>query len=652
MFALLEGWFASNSAENNQFQLHTYHNRIPAMKNIPPTSFIPRFLFVALSTLVLSATTSHANVYATNIKLNGGTTNISLTASNVSISYILNEPATLGVTIDVKKGTTTARSIVITNGPGTLRGTNVVLWDGKDSSSNSLGSGTYSVSITAAASGFEDWSQISEDSDPGTYVFEPRGIAVNKNPNSPYYGRVFVSNARSGPNDPVINGDRVGMQKLNADASPAAEGSFSTGGWDWAGDFFSPWKMEVGPDDRVYVNDWTSHGYVLSFDQALSTNSQRAVLREDNWPNGGAVNLSGPFISRSGTNDYIWMADWNPGGVGIRRWTLTNGIVATNDLGITVVQAGAGSDLNLFPFDVAVDLSNRIYTIQNRQDSGDPAQRVFRFPAYIESAPAETNADWKIGATDDTMGRAFGVAANPAGTYVAVAFAGVVIGGNSFNGSVRVFDTTNGAPVAKPTPTQNPSHDYRDVAWDNVGNLYVVDNLDSTWRTYSPPGTNQSTTVALATVTVPGSARVAPVLSEPSFTNGLFSFRLTGEANVVYTIEASTNFVSWNAVATNTSVSASRIVTVIAPAPYASYRAFAGSGAVPPAAPILSAAIYAAGQFQFTLTGTANSSYAIQTSPDLQGWTSVITNTSTNAVRIITLPSTAARNFFRAWALP
>ena len=39
----------------------------------------------------------------------------------------------------------------------------------------------------------------------------------------------------------------------------------------------------------------------------------------------------------------------------------------------------------LAPFDVALDKGGNIYTVQNLLDSGDPAVRVLRFPAYDPS---------------------------------------------------------------------------------------------------------------------------------------------------------------------------------------------------------------------------------------------------------------------------
>src|SRR5207244_3586617 len=97
------------------------------------------------------------------------------------------EPAT-NVTINITSGATIIQTIIVTNpSPGTLRGTNLVVWDGTDLNGTNVGMGTYAVSITAFSGGFSDWMRTSDDLDSVNYVWEARGIAVNKNPGSPYY---------------------------------------------------------------------------------------------------------------------------------------------------------------------------------------------------------------------------------------------------------------------------------------------------------------------------------------------------------------------------------------------------------------------------------------------------------------------------------
>jgi len=592
-----------------------------------------------------------ANVYATNLRINGGTTNVSSPAGgNVTLSYILNEPASGGVVIAIKSGTNTVRTITFTNeAPGTLRGTNSIVWDGTNDAGQPVADGTYTFSVTAASVGYFDWTQISNDA--SNYVWQSRGIAVDQNASSPYYGRVFVGNSSQGPDPDNVPGDRLGILKYNADGSSADEGVFSTGGYSWGGFFFSPWKLAMGADDRVYVNDFSGQGLILSFDPLISSNSLRYVLRTDNYPTGSSPNFDGPFISGAATNLQLWMADASAGGVGIRRWDInTNGIVPTNNTGVTVVRSGAGSDLNLFPEDVAVDQSNRIYTIQNVTDAGSSAVRLLRFPPY--GGTAETVAQWKIGSGDETLAEAYGVAVDTTGTYVAVAIRGWFDpnAGQRQNGSVRVFYASNGAPVITLTPTSSPSHDYWDVAWDAVGNLYTVDNLVSAWRVYSPPGTNQATTTALGSVTFTSAAGPA-TLSSPSYANGQFTFTLQGSPNATYIIQFSTNLINWTSVATtNTSAQGTRQVTIPAPATPGFFRAIPGSQSSPQ--PTLGAPSYASGQFTMTLFGEPNVTYQILSSTNLINWSPVATSVSASATRQITVPAPLSRSFYRALVGP
>src|SRR5262245_45204118 len=92
------------------------------------------------------AGSARANVYATNIRLNGGTTNVTIpSGGTVNIGYILNEAATAGVAINIASGATTVRTITLTNGgPGTARGTNRVAWNGTDNLGHPVSGGTYS----------------------------------------------------------------------------------------------------------------------------------------------------------------------------------------------------------------------------------------------------------------------------------------------------------------------------------------------------------------------------------------------------------------------------------------------------------------------------------------------------------------------------
>ena len=535
--------------------------------------------FALFALALCSVPRAHANVYATNVRIRGTVESSATTATvyvpcnSVQIDYLLNEPASAGVIIEILSGQNVVRTLRFEAGhPGALRGTNTVVWDVKDDVDNFVPLGNYFVHITPANSGYGDWTQISDDFSPGNYVYAPRGIAVNRNPGSPHYGRVFVSNGEVGLNPQSEPGDRVGIRKLNADGSFADDGGFGDGGWFVAGNNSLPLKIKVSDDDQVYVHD-SIQGVVLRFDQNLSAGSRALFLRPDNLPDSATANLRGLFITGAGTNTQIWMADAsNSDSVGIRRWTVGSaGTIATNDPGITVVRAGTNSDLSVAPFDVALDRSNRLYTVQFRENSGDPADRVMRFPTYGESGTPQTISDWMIGSGDDAMRGASGVAVDPTSTYVAVAFSGDGVGFGRTGGAVKIFGAANGWDVQTLTP--DPFHDHTDVAWDNVGNLYVCDNWDSIWRVYSPPGANQATTVAIQILEA-GMPPLAPVLRPLSYANSQFLFMLSGRTNIDYVIEGSADLRSWARVLTNNDICATRLVVVSAPQSRQFYRAF------------------------------------------------------------------------------
>src|SRR5262249_40453962 len=64
--------------------------------------------------------------------------------------------------------------------------------------------------------------------------------------------------------------------------------------------------------------------------------------------------------------------------------------------------------------------------------------------------------------------------------------------------------------------------------------------------------------------------------------------------------------------------------------------------------PELSNLQWSGSQFQFTLTGETNLNYVIQTSTNLQSWTTLTTNRSSNASRNIAIDAPNSRSFYRA----
>jgi hypothetical protein len=514
---------------------------------------------------------ARANVYATDIRVNGSQIGgVLIPGGQVTISYILNDNATAGVWFQINSGTNIVWTNSLTAGdPGTFVGLNSVVWDGTNNSGTNVLPGAYTVSITAASDGYDSWTNISDD---GTnfIAYTPRGIDVNRNTNSPYYGRVFV-----GCDDSVYT-----ILKANADGSPGDEGGSSAGGLTWGAGTgynqdFSPWKISVARNDKVYINDFSGDGFVYAFDETISNYQQ--ALRTDNYPtNDPNPYLSGLYVEGSGTNAFIWMTDEQPlTGVGILRWQLTaDGTVATNDPGVVAVPMTNGSALTTRPFDVALDTNGFIYTIQFLMDGDTSNAPVLCFAPY-EGSP-ETNAVWEEGAGDTNLAQAYGIAVNHSATFVAVAIRGTN-GMNSqtgLGGMLNLYYATNGQFFTN--LDQTGGDQYADVAWDNIGNLYALDVAAEVWRVYSPPGSNQATTVAVPIIQAYNSL-APPLLVNPNISSCGTGFTLQGQSDVTYWIEQSPDLMNWTPVATNFSASANRPIMI----PFADNQDFYRAVATP-----------------------------------------------------------------------
>ncbi|MGD0815095.1 MAG: hypothetical protein ABSA83_15960 [Verrucomicrobiota bacterium] len=515
---------------------------------------------------VSSALTACANVYATDIKLNGSLDAAVIVPGDVlTVSYILNDTASGGVWVRIYSGTNLVQTLSSAEEEaGTNSGLNTAIW----SNTPDMAQGVYTVSITAASTGYSTWTNITDDG-PNFFVNFPSGIAVNQNTNSLYYGRVYVAN--SYPTGGDSPGDQVGILKCNADGSPADEGGFSTGGYGWGGQSDSPWKMAIGADDRVYVDDYANQGVVVSFNPILDDNSQRQVVRTDNYPQ-PTVYFTGLSVIGSGANAAIWMTDAElSGSVGVNGWQIgTNGVAADNDPGFVVVPLDS-SFLTKSPFDIAVDTNGYIDVIQ-MLTTEDPAYAVMSFKTY--GGMPVTMANWADGMFPQLL-EAYGIASDPAGSRLAVA----VVGTNGFEydttGGIYLYCSTNGDFMTDIDQTGGDG--YYDVAWDNVGNLYALDNTRQVWRIYSPPGTNQATTVAVP-VAQAYSALQPPTLINPVAEPAGLRFTLQGQSNVTYIIQSSSDLTqtNWSALKTNFSCLENRAICVPVGGDQEYYRAVTG----------------------------------------------------------------------------
>lgn len=468
-----------------------------------------RFLAVVLL-LPLPPTATRGNVYVTDVKLNGAPVLVTGGAPGaVTINYRLNEPATLGVTVNISSSTN-IRTLTATNDvPGAV---NTIIWDGNDSNGIAAPAANYLVSITAAAAGYTNWTQINSDTNGANYVFDPLGVAVNCNSNSPFYGRVFMDNATTGPNPQSAPGDNVTLLKLNADDTYPIDGPDGTGGYYGIEETGLPaqpatQKLRVGADDRLYMNDLydpdTGFEEVVAFDMLLS--QYQVVLNYGNYQaNPFAGNLEagvGWFsmdVTGAGTtNGLIWLGEWDAGGAGIWNWHLINGVADPNDsTGNPAVLAG-GSLSEAASGGLMVDTNLDIFVGQNLTNSRDARADCMVFTNWNHglafNGKAVTNGTgWTAGGGSKSFLGVFDttIDSRQQPKYVACA----LNGGTASNGIVILANAATNATVAA---TLDPGNRYSATGWDNAGNLYAVSPSAHLLRIFSPPsGSNQATTTA------------------------------------------------------------------------------------------------------------------------------------------------------------
>lgn len=460
--------------------------------------------------LAMCAPSARANVYASNIKINGVLTGSAKVGqgSSVNISYILNEPASLGLAIQIFSGASLKRTIPIAGGSlGTAQGLNTVAWDGKDEFNLNVLPGNYTVQITAQSSGYGDWTQIVNNTDPNVYW--PSGIAVGTRIDSPYYGRVMVANAVNTANN--VPPHQVGIFKYNADGSFADEGQSNAGNPFRTDGYFSDSirSLKYGTDDRVYFDDWVGSGKIIACDMIMSTNQ---TILDTDLVSGNPGNWADIDVTDPGTtNALAWFADGSYPSVGVWCWPMTNnGVADPSVMGINVLAIGPNIPVRT-GYGMMIDEAGGVFIGEVRANAGDVNPRAINitnvwgaslgYPTNwwntVEPFPITgTDLNWSVGQSDDTFRNiaALAIDSRTSPKYVSCAMSG-------YSGGLRILDATNGTLVAN--INQGVGVTYIGTCFDAVGNVYAGNSdVSASWQVFSPPGANTNTTPAVATVQV------------------------------------------------------------------------------------------------------------------------------------------------------
>ncbi len=119
-----------------------------------------------------------------------------------------------------------------------------------------LPNGSYRWSIAVVAPGIDRPMKISNDSQPQLQFYSPRGVAVDNQVESTFFGRIYASETVGGAVTNRTTSD--GIYILNSaleDVTLQGAASYP-GGVVWAG-AGSPMRVSVGEDGLVYLTDWS-----------------------------------------------------------------------------------------------------------------------------------------------------------------------------------------------------------------------------------------------------------------------------------------------------------------------------------------------------------------------------------------------------------
>ena len=128
--------------------------------------------------------------------------------------------------------------------------------------------------------------QTSSDADSLLSFNLPRGMTVNRNPKSPYFGRVYVANSSAGTVTSNATARVVGdgIYTLNADLTDALGMGDTPLDGGLASDFSAggtacPYRLTIGQDDNLYISDWSdANGTLFVTDPNVSAGSGQNVL--------------------------------------------------------------------------------------------------------------------------------------------------------------------------------------------------------------------------------------------------------------------------------------------------------------------------------------------------------------------------------------
>jgi|GEM_PF-635024 len=341
-----------------------------------------------------------------------------------------------------------------------------------------------------------NWVQISNDTDNTSKYYYPTGVAVNKNPASPYFGWIYVAEGWGGTTASPQRTTQDGLYVMKADQSDAiGQGDTAmTGGVTWAtGLNRSPGRLAIDDDGNVFITDWSdSHSGIWIAPPDLSGTFTELFSGYDTRATSGLLSLggasyagsvAGAWLEGSGASRKLYTVDEDYPDIGdINRYD-----IGTANSGWTTAPAkqtldGDNRILNSL-MDLARHPDGSWFVAQYRSGLND----VDGAPSLAHWQDGANAADWHSGPGSKNLQLYSGygdIDVIQVGSVVRLA-----LGARNHAGGqcIYVLDVTDSANPMKEFTIPYPGT-VQDVCFDIVGNIYAVNNITETLRIFSRGG--------------------------------------------------------------------------------------------------------------------------------------------------------------------
>ncbi|HKS36487.1 MAG TPA: hypothetical protein VJW76_04805, partial [Verrucomicrobiae bacterium] len=470
-----------------------------------------------------------ANPYASAVINNAGTVSFILNEAADNVKIISNGGATTNDLGPLSTGTTTANLGI---------------------------SGPFKVVVSKSGTG--TYAQISSDTNLLNKFFLPRGVAVNRNPASPSFGRIYVSNGREGTTASPTRPTEDGIYLLNADQTDAigqgntartAGIAFTAGAPGTA----SPYRITLGLDDHLYICDWSdASGNLYVADGNVTTN--QFVLKPLSAP--GAAILPVGLDNNHGSVAAVAIGGTVAGGdlvvfavdEDLQSDRETSAATELNSLWKYSIGAGplpfTGFDVIASPIKL---LTPRIASLSQTMDTVRGGESNYLYVSNLRSVGNEPGvyiADADGNAITNSLDATREFTGDPAATDILnntgaidLSADGKLLATLKLNGIVIVvplidgiFDFANRVQFTASTSSNN-----RDIAFDAANNVYIVNSTAEYLRVISPGGTTVATTGSDGTFSITAPETTVKVVatddsaSEAGLDPGEFTITRTGD---------------------------------------------------------------------------------------------------------------------------